>query len=144
MKIIYVHGIAQEHKDPDELREQWDLALAKGLITADAALPDTATTVLAYYGNTLFEKTAEIDAADAAGLLKRGQAGDGEAEAAEFYAEMLTDMAKVAEGVNERPDRREWNASAARCAKLAVCFGARSPPEQGRCSGKLDTRHVYA
>ena len=27
MKVIYVHGIAQEGKDPGELKRKWDKAL---------------------------------------------------------------------------------------------------------------------
>lgn len=95
MKIVFVHGIAQEHKDPDALHEQWDVALSKGLLISGAQLPAGVTTEFAYYGDVLFEKTGEIDAADAAGVLKRGESNEGSPEAIQFYAEFLTDVAKT-------------------------------------------------
>ena len=95
MKVIYVHGIAQEGKNPAELKKEWDAALMDGFKASGLKeWPAGIETVLAYYGNMLAEKTAEIDKGEAMGLIKRGTTESEDAQKAEFYAEMLTEMAK--------------------------------------------------
>jgi hypothetical protein len=94
VKVIYVHGIAQEGKDPAELKKKWDAALQEGFDAADVKWPAGMETVLTYYGDMLAAKTAEVDKGEAMGLVKRGTTESEDAQKSEFYAEMLTEMAK--------------------------------------------------
>jgi len=93
MKIVYVHGIAQERKNPEALKAEWDAAFRKGLAAAGRGWPAGATTVLPYYGDTLAEKTAEIDRGEAVGLIRRGGTAAEDASKYEFYNELLTQLA---------------------------------------------------
>lgn len=93
MKIIYVHGIAQERKDPTALKAEWDQSFRQGLAAAGMAWPAGAATVLPYFGDTLSEKTAEIDRGEAVGLIRRGSTAAEEASKYEFYNEFLTQLA---------------------------------------------------
>lgn len=93
MKIIYVHGIAQERKNPAALKAEWDDALRKGLAAAGLAWPAGAETVLPYYGDTLADKTAEIDRGEAVGLIRRGGTTAEDASKYEFYNELLSQLA---------------------------------------------------
>lgn len=95
MKVIYVHGIAQEGKNPNDLLKEWDAALQTGLDAVGGKRPPGMETVLTYYGNTLAEKTAEIDKGEAMGLVRKGTTDTEDAQKSEFYAEMLTEMAKA-------------------------------------------------
>lgn len=97
MKLVFVHGIAQEHKKPHALLGEWNKALQRGLKLAEKSLPPSVQPSLAYYGDELFDRTAEIDAAEAAGIRKMGDPSTKvESEKLAFYAEVLREMAKRA------------------------------------------------
>ena len=51
MKLVYVHGIAQERKDPKALLAEWNTALRQGLAAAGITWPSGAAEVLPYFGD---------------------------------------------------------------------------------------------
>jgi hypothetical protein len=93
MKIIYVHGIAQEGKSEQLVGEEWDAALREGLRNAGLAWPANATTVTPFYGRVLADKTAEVDRGEAVGLLRKGSNEAENARKFEFYDELLGEIA---------------------------------------------------
>lgn len=95
MKIVYVHGIAQERKDPVALKAEWDQSFRQGLDAAGVAWPSGSETVLPYFGDTLADKTAEIDRGEAVGLIRRGGTASEDASKYEFYNEFLTQVAEA-------------------------------------------------
>jgi predicted alpha/beta hydrolase family esterase len=97
MRLVFVHGIAQEHKKWEVLLGEWNTALQRGLDLAKKDLPRAVPAGIAYYGDELFDRTAEIDAAEAAGIRKMGDPTTKlEGEKLVFYAEVLQEMAKRA------------------------------------------------
>lgn len=92
MKVICVHGIAQEGKNSEQLKVEWDAALRKGL--GDAAWPPGMETVYPTYAKTLADKTADVDRGEVVGLIRRGSNDAENQKKYEFYEEFLTEVAK--------------------------------------------------
>lgn len=60
MKLVFLHGRAQEDKDPLVLRQTWIVALRQGLAAAGRELPiDERDIVFPYYGDALRDITGE-------------------------------------------------------------------------------------
>lgn len=93
MKVICVHGIAQETKSSAQLKAEWDAELVKGLQRAELTWPEGMETVYPYYGRMLADKTADIDHGEAVGLIRRGGPPADEPRKYEFYEELLGQMA---------------------------------------------------
>jgi hypothetical protein len=53
MRVLFVHGRSQEHKDPEKLKAQWIEALNKGLQKAGLSLPAGAVIDFPFYGDRL-------------------------------------------------------------------------------------------
>lgn len=61
MRLVFVHGRAQEAKDPVKLRQTWEDTLAKGLLLAGVTLPPSSVS-FPYYGDELDRIVKELDA----------------------------------------------------------------------------------
>ena len=60
MKLVFIHGRAQEDKDPLVLRQRWVSALQTGLATAGLELPiDERDIVFPFYGDALRDATTD-------------------------------------------------------------------------------------
>ena len=71
MKIIYVHGRAQEGKSA-HLKSNWDQILIKGFEDAKLSWPAGATSEAPFYGDKLADATAQADKGDVFGLVRLG------------------------------------------------------------------------
>ena len=58
--MVFVHGRGQEFQDPAVLARSWQASLAAGLIKAGMASLADAPTVFPYYGNLLYQITAQV------------------------------------------------------------------------------------
>lgn len=74
MKLVLVHGRAQEHKDSSALKGEWIAALKKGLDKLGLNLPiDEDDVRFPYYGDALFDLVSGKPPAEAAEIIVRGQ-----------------------------------------------------------------------
>lgn len=96
MKLIYVHGRAQEGKDPVRLQaDEWDAGLAKGLSDAHLAWPAGVEARLPFYGNTLASLTAQVDSDEANGLIARGDGERGDDDYRAFTEAWVAEVARA-------------------------------------------------
>ena len=58
--MVFVHGRGKEFQDPAVLARSWQASLAAGLIKAGMASLADAPTVFPYYGNLLYQITAQV------------------------------------------------------------------------------------
>jgi hypothetical protein len=58
--MVFIHGRAQEGRDPGRLQSEWSAALAAGTAAAGKAIPAGVSAAFPYYGNLLFEITADV------------------------------------------------------------------------------------
>ena len=58
--MVFVHGRGQEFQDPAVLARSWQASLAAGLIKAGMAPLADAPAVFPYYGNLLYQITAQV------------------------------------------------------------------------------------
>jgi hypothetical protein len=71
--LVMVHGRAQEHKDPDTLKEEWISSLALGLATNGLEIPVERRGIrFPYYGQALFDLVQNTP--QAAEVVVRGEA----------------------------------------------------------------------
>src|SRR5687768_6198799 len=91
MRLVMVHGRAQEGRDPTTLKKEWLDALAYGLARANATLPPDTTIEFPYYGDLLATLVANGDAPLAADV-RTGGAPHPDQER-ELRGEMLAEMA---------------------------------------------------
>ena len=92
MKLLLIHGRAQEGKDPAVLQGQWLDALSKGLDKASLKWPENVEIVFPYFGDELDRMVTELDAPLAMDVIARGRSGDD--KELEFRQEILSEMAK--------------------------------------------------
>lgn len=59
--MVFVHGRGQEFKDPAKLMTSWRSGLAKGLVNAGLSALDAVPAVLPFYGNVLYQITADLE-----------------------------------------------------------------------------------
>ena len=99
--VVFVHGRAQEFKDPALLTRQWLAALNAGLTSADEAPLGAGDVVLPFYGDVLYRISAAA-AGDRVRLesLPTGEAGpirpDTPADVGAVEREMVADMGRLA------------------------------------------------
>jgi len=152
MKIVFIHGRSQENKVQAELQDVWLQAAIRGVAAAGlASLPElaTASVVLPYYGNLLFQLTDEAGRAAFKTLVDRGaDASAPPAEEQEFTQKMIFEMAAAqgitldriaaesGETVVER-DIQNWK------AVLAALRLLDKLPHIGQSSIELFTRDVW-
>ncbi len=103
MKLIMVHGRAQEGKDPVVLKRQWLDALAYGLGRANARLPPGTTIEFPFYGDLLAELVKQVETPLGKDVNAKGPNPDAEDA---LRGEILTEIA-LALGLSEADIRRE-------------------------------------
>lgn len=91
MKIVFIHGRAQQGKDAAALQRQWEAAFDEGLRAAGLSRPAGLEIAFPYYGNTLDELVAELDAPLVADVIERGATQDD--TEADFRGEFLGEIA---------------------------------------------------
>jgi hypothetical protein len=108
MKLVMVHGRAQQGKDPVALEQQWRDALGDGLQRGNATLPAETSFAFPFYADRLMELVRQSQVPLGAHAVQRGsEADDGE----EFRRAMLADIAAGA-GVSDADIRDELPADA--------------------------------
>jgi hypothetical protein len=94
MKVVFVHGRAQENKDPAELEGDWRTALSDGIVKAGGIVPNPLESAFPYYGNLLFGLTNGTIQADRSSLTPKGVASSNPQEL-EFFADVTTEIVAV-------------------------------------------------
>lgn len=95
MKLILIHGRAQEKFDPEDLKPKWIASLQAGLAKSGLQLPSNVTIEFPYYGKLLDELA---QTASAQPLPKEGERGYGftgvnSEEEVAFYTALLGEIA---------------------------------------------------
>ena len=112
MKIVFVHGRAQENKKEDELRAEWLQAAIDGV--AKAGLPavpalSPSDVVLPYYGDDLFKLTNEASRKAFTALLERGAGASApDAQEQTFTQEIVFEVA-ASQGITPEQIAEEMN-----------------------------------
>lgn len=92
MRLVFVHGINHQNKTSDWIVDNWLKALGTHLSAADKALLQAQEVVAPYYGDVLHQHTEGLAAAGDE-LTPQG-AGDVAGDEANFYRDVLTEIAK--------------------------------------------------
>ena len=92
MKIVYVHGRAQQGKAAT-LKDEWDSILREGLRVAGLTWPKEVTSVAPFYGDELAKRTAQADQGDIFGLVRKGSTPELDAAKLAFYRDFLKEIA---------------------------------------------------
>ncbi len=87
MRLLLVHGRAQEGKSSDMIRDEWMMALRRGFNLAGVTEPAGITVDVPFYGDKLDELLRHRDLPQADNVATRGDAAD------DGYAEFLRDVA---------------------------------------------------
>lgn len=98
MKLIFIHGRAQQGKDPVQLQKEWEDTWQKGLDRAGLQRPPSIQVAFPFYGDELDKLLKELDAPMVEDVVYRGAAPD--SVEATFRGELLYEMAKDA-GVSD-------------------------------------------
>jgi hypothetical protein len=86
MRLLLIHGRAQEGKSSKIIEEEWMEALKRGVATAGFALPDGLKIDAPFYGDELLKQLQRYNLPPADGAATRGQIAD-------EYAAFLEDVA---------------------------------------------------
>jgi hypothetical protein len=105
MRLVLIHGRAQEGKDSVALQATWEQALDRGFLNAGLTRPPDLEIRFPYYGDTLDELTRQLDTPLVVDVVERGAAPD-EDEAA-FRGELLAELAGNA-GLSDDDIRRNF------------------------------------
>lgn len=96
MRLVFVHGRAQEGKDPVKLQQAWEETLAKGLLLAGITFPPGTSVSFPFYGDELDRLVKELDAPLIEDVASKGAAIDsGEAVFRAMLANELADNANL-------------------------------------------------
>ncbi|GAA2449640.1 hypothetical protein GCM10010191_79210 [Actinomadura vinacea] len=112
--IVFVHGRAQEFRDPAALALEWVAGLNAGLTKAGLATIRPEQVVLPHYGNVLYEITARLSQPPRLEVLPDGPGAPGPlhpelpADVGETERSLLADMAAVASLDTAGPEARMW------------------------------------
>jgi hypothetical protein len=87
VRLLLVHGRAQEGKSPEIIRDEWMTALRRGFAVAGVREPPDITIDVPFYGDKLEELLRHRDLPQADNVATRGDAVD------DGYAEFLRDVA---------------------------------------------------
>lgn len=98
MRLLFIHGRAQEGRSEAELRSEWTGSLGVGLARAGLEMPDNVQIDVPFYGDKLDEWRDRSRANPEAPLTARGATGDDGFES--FYA-AVADEALQANGIQE-------------------------------------------
>jgi hypothetical protein len=104
MKLVMVHGRAQQAKDPVALEEEWRDALAYGLARGNAALAPETEYAFPYYGDKLVELISDLADPLEPGVIARGAAPD--ERAPELRGQIMLELAEGL-GLTEDDVQRE-------------------------------------
>ena len=97
MKLMFVHGIAQGGKDPDDLKADWLAALERGFRHNGLSMPPGVDVLFPYYGDILDRFVAQMDLPTGAEIAAKGGAvATEDREYLEFRRQLVQDMAKDA------------------------------------------------
>lgn len=91
MKIVMVHGRAQEGKDPVALEKEWRDALGYGLARANRELPAEVDFAFPFYGDELARLVAELETPGVLDANSRGTESD--SADASLRGEILQELA---------------------------------------------------
>lgn len=94
LRIVMIHGRAQEGRDPDEIYVEWTRALAAGAAAAGHDLPDTLDIALPFYGDKLDALTQAYEMPLAHEITTKGDALQDRYIA--FQAEVADDIRRKA------------------------------------------------
>ncbi|MGK0180370.1 MAG: hypothetical protein ACI8PD_002177 [Nitrospinales bacterium] len=106
MKLIFIHGRAQEGKDPVKMKTEWKDALTKGLKKSGLSLPTDLEIVLPFYGDTLDALIKQLDTPLVEDVVFKGAVQD--SAEAEFRGELLREIADAL-GVTEKEIQSFYN-----------------------------------
>jgi hypothetical protein len=105
VNLVFVHGRAQEHRDPQTLRMEWIDALNNGLRKQNLTLPiSDASIALPYYGDRLFGLTEALDSVERNAVARGGSVTD---PMLQFEAEVLEELRKTA-GISDAAVQAEF------------------------------------
>ena len=91
MRLIFVHGIAQQGKDPNQLKQLWYEVLQDNLQLAGTALPADVEIKSPFYGDVLFDLTAQLAQPLPLGVKLKGSARSlGNADRLELALELAS------------------------------------------------------
>lgn len=107
MKLVFIHGRAQEKKVAASLQATWTDAFLQGLRNIGAIEPPGLEINFPYYGDLLFEETEKQVLADNAELKERGPQAQGpSAEEREFFESLVIPAAHL-NGITDEEIQRE-------------------------------------
>jgi pimeloyl-ACP methyl ester carboxylesterase len=104
MRLVFVHGINNQGRSDHAIIDEWLANLAHTLSSADMATIRGAEIIAPYYGNVLHAATTRQSQAGPEPIAQ--SAANVPSDEAEFYREVLEDMAPAA-GVTETQVRAE-------------------------------------
>jgi hypothetical protein len=105
MRLVFIHGRAQEGRNPEDVREEWISALEGGLDKSGLKLPvDPSEIVVPYFGDKLFNLTKNLSKIDETAISKGSPAID---PILAFQAEALEDIRRSA-GISDAEVQR-WS-----------------------------------
>lgn len=96
MKLIFIHGRAQEEFEENALKQTWIDTLNEGLAKSNLVLPANTTIEFPYYGKLLKKLVDEADAAPKSQTATRGGLMDTSSDEDAFFEAFLGDIAKNA------------------------------------------------
>lgn len=91
MRLVLVHGINNEDKSAEKVRDEWLAALAATLSPGDMAVVRRAEIVAPYYGDILYRETERQTRAGPEAIAQA--AAEPTSDEAEFYRKALDDIA---------------------------------------------------
>src|SRR5687768_16665475 len=104
MKLVMVHGRAQEGRDPATVKKEWTDALAYGAARANVRVPDSTVIELPYYGDELDRMVRLTQLPLAIEANAKGTAND---EDEQLRGEILEELA-LACGLTREDIEREY------------------------------------
>ncbi|MFG3455023.1 endopeptidase [Stutzerimonas stutzeri] len=109
MKIVFVHGRSQQHKDPITLAKQWENALLKGFINIGSPYTGKLDFIFPYYGDALFDAVEKASTDNFHELVSKGASAAGpDAQEQEFLWQVIREMA-LENGITEEQIAHEAN-----------------------------------
>jgi hypothetical protein len=94
MKLIFIHGRAQQGKDVLKLTQEWKDAWTNGLHEAKLSMPENIKIEFPYYGDLLIDLIKEAEAPQIVGAAHRSGQMISESAKNEFYDEFLKEIAE--------------------------------------------------
>lgn len=98
-QLVFVHGRAQENRDPTALKQEWLDAFRKGLAKSGKQIPIPEDDVrFPYYGQTLFDIVSDVPAEQVAEVVVKGTVTD---EARRVFVESILSEVRAKAGIND-------------------------------------------